>query len=184
MSGSKSSGSSRGGVFSSQIPVLEYLYSQGQNITNQQLGAGSSFNQGILQPATDAFQSFLQPQQNPFLQGQIEQGQELINRNLTENILPSIGQSAGQFGQRGSSRQGVAEGIAARSAIEQSSDFAENLLFADYNRQQTQALQALSMAPQLAGLQFAPLSNLAQIVGRPTVLNRSRQQGKSLGFGG
>ena len=197
MSGGKSSSRNKSGnqsqsgtfVDPSQQPFLEFLRSQGQGLAGQQLGAGSDFQQ-FAGGAQNALMSFLQPQQNPFLQGQIEQGQGLINRNLQENILPSIGGGAASAGQRGSSRQGVAEGIAARSAIEQQSQLSQNLLGQDFQAQQQRALQALQFAPQIGGLQFSPLSNFANILGGPNNLAGSTSSGfgkgsgnsKSLGF--
>lgn len=185
MSGSKSDSSSQNRSFvdPAQAPFLQFLREQAQGIAGGQLGQGSQFQSGILDPSIEAFQNFLTPQQNPFLQGQIEQGQGLINRNLTENILPSVGSNAAQFGQRGSSRQGVAEGIAARGAIESSANFAENLTSADFQGQQQRALQALQFAPGIAGLQFSPLQNLSGILGGPTVLGQGSSQSKSGSFG-
>ena len=193
MSGGKSSSRNKSGgqsgtfVDPNQQPFLDFLRSQGQSLAGQQLGGGSDFQQ-FAGGAQNALMSFLQPQQNPFLQGQIEQGQGLINRNLQENILPSIGGGAASAGQRGSSRQGVAEGIAARSAIEQQSQLSQNLLGQDFQGQQQRALQALQFAPQIGGLQFSPLTNFAQILGGPNNLAQSSQFGrgssnsKELGF--
>ncbi len=180
---SESSNRSRQMVDPAQAPFLDWLRQAGTGLAQQQLGAGSPFQQGVVNPAFGAIGSFLGPyEQSPGLTGQIEQGQELINRNLQENILPGIGSSAGMAGQMGGSRQGVAEGIASRAAIEQSADFAQNMMFNDYQRYQQQRMQALGMAPQMAGLQFAPLTNLAGILGRPTVLGSSRGSSNSKGL--
>jgi len=81
---------------------------------------------------------------NPVLQSQIEQGQQDINRNLQENILPSIARSAVATGNVGSTRRGVAEGIAMRGAMEQGSDLATNLQANAYN-------QAINQADRWAG---------------------------------
>lgn len=204
MSGSKSrsrsgsTGRNQTFIDPSQAPFLEFLRTQGQGLAQGQMGAGSDFQTGVVDPTMQAFGQALrgntqfQYQQNPYLSGQIEQGQQLINRNLQENVLPSIGSQSQMVNQRGGSRQGIAEGIAARSAIEQQSDFAQNLIGADFERQQQlgaqQRMQAMSMAPMMAGLQFSPLSNLAQLIGRPTVLSegtassRGRSKSKGLGF--
>jgi hypothetical protein len=81
---------------------------------------------------------------NPVLQNQIRQGQQDINRNMQENILPSIANSAVGTGNVGSSRRGVAEGIAMRGAMEQGSDLATNLQANAYN-------QGINQAGQWAG---------------------------------
>jgi hypothetical protein len=54
-----------------------------------------------------------------------------VNRNLEENILHSIGDSAGQAGQFGSTRHGIAEGIALRGASEQAGDISTQMRLAD-----------------------------------------------------
>jgi len=81
---------------------------------------------------------------NPVLQAQIEMGQADINRNLQENIMPGIATGAVATGNTGSTRRGVAEGIAARGAMEQGSDLATMLQTNAYN-------QAISQAGQWAG---------------------------------
>jgi hypothetical protein len=49
---------------------------------------------------------------NPYLDAQAQNIQTRLNRNLNENIMPSIGQGAIGAGQYGSSRQGIAQGKA------------------------------------------------------------------------
>ena len=177
MGGSKSSGSNR--TFSSsesfidptQAPVIEFLMNRGTRLAR---GGGGD----VTNPAMGAWLEMLSGGQSGDIMGQIDQGTELINRNLTENILPSIGAGAAAAGQRGSSRHGVAEGIASRAAIESSADFAENMLFQDINARQDRSMSALAMAPMMSGLQFAPLTNLANLLGRGTVLSESSGVGR------
>ena len=201
MSGSKSSSSNRtggksesqnqssGGTFvdPSQSPFLEFLRSQGQGLAQSQLAGGGGF--GALQGgAQGLLQSLFQGQQGPTpgLENQIQQGQSSINRNLQENLLPSIGGGAAAAGQRGSSRQGVAEGIALRGAGEQSANFEQNLRFQDFNQRQDRNLQGqlagLSLAPSIGNLGFQPLQNLAGIIGGPNNLSKSQSSGQSNSF--
>lgn len=166
----------------SQSPFLGGLRDQGQALASQQLGAGSQYQQGIVNPATQAFQQHLTPQQNPFLTGQIEQGQRQIAENFNERLLPGIGSGANQAGQRGGGRQGVAEGIALRDANRQSSDFAQNLLGQDFQGQQNRSLNALTFADSIGGLAFSPLQNLQGILGAPTVLSQNQGGSQSQDF--
>lgn len=183
MSGSKSESSSgtvsRGStdtfVDPNQSPFLQDLFRQGADLAGGQLGAGSEF-QNFQSAAMGALQGMFQPstQANPFLQGQIQQGQNLINENLQQNILPSVQSSAAGMGQQGGGRQGVAEGIALRDANRLSSDFTQNLIGQDFANQQQRSLQALGMAGNIGGLAFQPLNNLKSILGNSTVLSRGR----------
>lgn len=76
---------------------------------------------------------------NPMLNQQIQQGQQDINRNLGENIMPMIGSNSVHTGNAASGRRGVAEGIAMRGAMEQGSDMATNLRSNAYNQGINQA---------------------------------------------
>ena len=139
--------------------------------------------------------------QNPFLDQQIA--------GLGGDLQRFLGQSLGQIGQGfasanqfGGSRQGLAEGSAITGAINEFGQQSANLRGDDLTRQ-AQALQAggqLQQGAALGGLsqlqgrfnlgtsafgaQFQPLLAQQQLVGDPTVLNRSTSssQSASLGF--
>ncbi len=178
MGGSKSRSSNRQSSESfidpSQQPFLDFLRRQGQGLAQQQLGAGSGFQQNVLNPAMQALAGQLGGDPN-LLNQQIGAAQQSISENLAQNILPTIQTQAGSVGQLGSSRQGVAEGIAMRDASRQAADV-ELGLRTDAQRRQ---LQALSLAPMVGGLQFQPLQNLAGLIGSPTLLTQSRGRGSS-----
>jgi len=184
---STSSSKSRSFLEPGQQNALNALYRNATGLAQEQLGQGSQFQDSILDPSIQAFTEGLQLQENPYLAGQIETGQDQIQRNLERNLLPTIGGDAAGAGQRGGGRQGVAEGIALSDANQQSAQFAQGLIGEDYQQQQTRRLQTLSGAADIGGLAFAPLQNLAQLLGSPTVLNRSRSESKSnagSGYGG
>lgn len=54
--------------------------------------------------------------QNPYIQKQADNLQTQSNQNLSQNVMPAIGQGAQAAGQYGSSRQGIAQGVAAGNA--------------------------------------------------------------------
>lgn len=186
MSGSKSSAQQQGssGTFvdPSQQPFLEFLRTQGQQLASSQLGGGGF--QDLLSGAQGALGSFLggNQQDNAALNAQIAAGRQGINQNLQENLLPQIGGAAAAAGQRGSSRQGVAEGIALRGASQQGA-----ALEADFRGQaRQQQLSALALSPSIGGLAFSPLQNFGQLLGGPNNLafgsTRGDSNSKSAGF--
>jgi hypothetical protein len=59
------------------------------------------------------------PGNNPYLAQQAQGAADLVNRNLQENILPGIGDSAAGAGMASSSRRAISEGIASRGAAEE-----------------------------------------------------------------
>lgn len=184
MSGGKSRSESRQQtqIDPTILAALQDLIGQGQGLAGEQLAQGSQF-QNFQQGAQDALSGFLQPQQNPFLQGQIQQGQQLITENLQQNILPSVGSAAASAGQRGGGRQGVAQGIALRDANRQSSNFAQNLIGQDFQGQQQRSLQALTQAGQIGGLAFQPLQQLRALLGGNTTIGQGSSSSKSASGG-
>ena len=183
--GSESSSTQQ--ISPTQLPFLKNLWQQGQ----QQAGA----IQGQVPQYQQQGQQFLgqlqgQGQQlNPFIgegftQGQIGGLQQLLNRNLSENLLPAIGQGANAMGQLGGARQGVAQGIALRGTQEALGRGAIDIYQQDLaRRQQAAGMQGglqnqasaigLQGIPGVMNLGLSPLSSLAGIIGSPTVLNRS-----------
>lgn len=154
---------------SAQLPQFQ---AQGQQFLGALGGAGSQLDQ------------FTGP---GFAQQQIGAVQSLLNRNLTENLLPAIGSQAQLTGGFGGGRQGVAEGIALRGTQEALSNTSADILSQDLLRRQqaAQAQGALSSAGAQAGLSFlpqqlnlglSPLLSLAQILGPPTVLGQGSSE--------
>lgn len=84
----------------------------------QQALMGAAGNQGMLgNMGAEALQGFLKGD-SPILQQRLQDIASMGTRNLQENIMPGIRTGAVQAGQVGSSRQGIAEGIAGRGAAE------------------------------------------------------------------
>jgi hypothetical protein len=200
-----------------QLPFLKNLWGAGQSLYNQLPSAYQTGQQQLGQylpgmqqayqgygdmasganPAMQALQQRFSGQ-NPYLQGQIDQLGGDIQRNLTQNILPSIGSGAAMAGSLGGSRQGIAEGMAMQGAQQQFSQGAQNMRFNDY-QQQGQALnQYLGMQQQgLGGVMgagsqlynlgmsplmgaFGNLQGLAGIIGNPIMESKSSGGGGGL----
>lgn len=83
-------------------------------------GALDLVNSDILKNQTDAI--------DKSAASSVDQANRLIQRNLQENTLPSIYRDAAGSGNIGSSRSAIAQGVAARGAMEQSSNTAQNIL--------------------------------------------------------
>lgn len=182
-------------VFGPQAGPLGSLYNSAQNLAAQQLPLQSQvagqvgsdlFNQG--QGALNNLGQIASGD-NPFLQGNIDQLSGTLNRNLQEQILPSIESEAIGIGGFGGGRDQIAQGIAARGtqeAIAQGTSSLQNNAFnqragaSNAQLNQLGGLFGLSQAPFQS--QFAPLANLGGLLGSPTVLNQSSSSGGG-GFG-
>ena len=71
---------------------------------------------------------------NPMLDNMFDAGARKINQNFAENTMSQIGDGAQAAGQYGSSRQGIAEGIAGRGVADATGDLAANLYGGAYNQ--------------------------------------------------
>ncbi len=103
---------------------------------------------GGLQPA-DAFLNFLlsgqalSPETNPFLMATAEAAIRPLEQSFQQSILPGIRSEAIEAGQFGSSRQGIAEGIAGQELLAQQGDISSRIFsqgFSDVLGAATQAL--------------------------------------------
>ena len=143
------------------------LADQDENIRQSQEEQLSLSGQGgdlrrIVGQQQDAFGNLLGAGDinNELTQRQIGDLADTVGQNFNRVIMPSINQGATGAGQFGSSRQGVAQGIAAGDAANAISQGATQALLGG---QQT-ALQAQSMAPSSIGLGLLP-SQVQQDVG-------------------
>lgn len=110
---------------------------------------------------TAASQAFLQspallfPQTNPALQASINAAIEPLFQNLTEQTLPNIGRQATTSGQFGGTRQGIAEGIASRGALQAAGQVSADLANQAFQRGLQANIGALALAPQTQQLAFS-----------------------------
>lgn len=98
----------------------------------------------------------LDPNTNPGLRGTIDAATRPIYQHLTEDTLPAIRGEAIQSGNYGGSRQGIAEGIAARGASTAAGDVGSKVAFSGYNAGLDAMLKALGLAPGTAASQSLP----------------------------
>lgn len=95
----------------------------------------------------------LHPGSNPALQGAIDASTRPLYQNLTEQILPSIRGEANTTGNIGSSRQGIAEGLASRGTQQAAGDVASKVAFSGYQSGLDAQMRALGLLPQTIGTQ-------------------------------
>ena len=166
-------------VWSQQAPYLQDLYSQAQSFLPQ----AQQGNQGMMDAAQGAWQNALSPQTNPYLQQMGQTGLDQINRNLTQDILPAIGNEAMGGMNLGSSRHGIAEGLATQGAQIAGGDFLTNLYGGQYQGDQNRALGALAMTPSMQNMQWNPLQQYAGLLGGPVTTGQSASDSKRFGIG-
>jgi len=161
-------------IWGAQSPYLEDLYAQGQ----QALGGAIEQNNQMIPGIQEAFGNQLNPQGNPYLGDMAESGLGQLQQNFGQT-LSQIRGGAVSTGSLGGSRQGVAEGIAARDMGTQATNFMSSLFGNNYQQDQNRSLSALQLAPQMANQQFAPLAGYQQLLGGPVALNQSQGRSES-----
>jgi hypothetical protein len=90
---------------------------------------------------------------NPGVQGQITAATRPITQALTEQALPAIRDSAERTGNFGSSRQGIAEGLASGRASQAIGDATSGIVSKAYQANVDAQLKALGLLPQTIGAQ-------------------------------
>lgn len=111
--------------------------------------ARRSPGQGTVDLATQAHQAALGGVDGEAFQRRFDAITNPVQRQFSEEVLPQISDQFTQTGQPGSTRQGVAEGIAARGLGEELTRVG-----AELERDETQRqMQAMRMAPQMQRLQ-------------------------------
>lgn len=136
------------------------------------------------------FQRQFAQQGNPYEQAMIANfGQDIAQQY--NRMLPGLGGEYAAAGQRGSSRQGIAEGLLGQGAMQQFAQGANNLRFQGYQDQGIQAQNAVqnqfglreqqlnaiqqgsNLQQQNQALQFNPFVVGQQVIGTPTALTNS-----------
>jgi hypothetical protein len=90
---------------------------------------------------------------NPAVQGMMDRNARSVNTALTETALPAIRDSAERSGNFGSSRQGIAEGLASGRASSALADANSKTLSDAYTTQAEGQLKALGLLPQTTATQ-------------------------------
>lgn len=90
---------------------------------------------------------------NPTIQGSIDRATRPITENLMNVALPGIRDSAERTGNFGSSRQGVAEGLAVGQASKAIGDASSDVVSKAYQSNVDAQLKALGLLPQTAAVQ-------------------------------
>lgn len=139
------------------VSPFDPLQTQGQEQVLRNTGA----QQDIVGSAGQASQFLtsgdaLSPDSNPALRGTIDAATRPIYENLTSSVLPNIRGEAVTNGQFGGSREGIAEGIAARSANNAAGDASARVASAGYGQGLDAMSRALGLAPATATAQSIP----------------------------
>jgi hypothetical protein len=105
----------------------------------------------------------LYPETNPALQAATDAAIRPLTQAFQQNILPSIRNDAVSSGQFGSSRQGIAEGIASQSLLQGIGDVSAQVQNEAYQNALDNMTRSLAFAPGVAGLGLLPFDVASQV---------------------
>ncbi len=163
-----------------QQPYLKDLFSEAQNFfqgSRPDLGASQALGKEGIASLTGAAETvqpyitgaqgagqrlisgeFLSPDANPAFQQYLQTSNDAITKQFTEGLLPGLTSGAAASGNIGSSRQGVAEGLAAGKTLDALQRNTAQLTSSAYGQGLDAYIKGLSLAPQTAGLSSLPAS--------------------------
>lgn len=133
-----------------------------QQAQQMALGAAAGPVQSIANRANDTSAFLSGPnlfaESNPYLRSAMDAAIRPQVQTFGETIMPSIRTGAANSGQFGGSRQGIAEGIAARGLSDSIASTVAPMANANYQKGQDSLTQALQMMPLIQQMQLAPAS--------------------------
>ena len=122
--------------------------------------------QNLIGGTQEAYKSMLNApdvSNNPWVQNLTDVTASRIGDQFQENIMPGITSRAIGAGQLGSSRQGIAEGMAAKSSQQAIADATAGQMSRAYDQGLTQQARGMAFAPQTVGMGFGPASAITSV---------------------
>lgn len=156
--------------FSRETEVAQQLAVQNAAAAQDQV---RNINQGVNYGLTGA----MDVQNNPYVGSAIQAAIRPIEQGYTDagGVMSQIRTQAGQAGQMGSSRQGIAEGIAAGRMLQTQSDTAAKIASDAYNKGQETFQKTLTFAPQAMEAGMTPVNWLSSVGAQKESLEQAEQ---------
>lgn len=145
-----------------------------QNLARQfALTQGPQFQANILGAQDFGLNTVLDPFANPALTGAMDAAIRPIEQALTQRILPGIRSNAVGAGQYGSSRQGIAEGLALQDFNRTAADVTSQLAFSGFQEGLDTFEKTLGLTPQIQQGALFPANVLGQVGGQSRAMEQA-----------
>lgn len=118
--------------------------------------------------------SFMDPNRNPYQSGYVDAALRPIDQRYNEQVMPGIRGNSRMTGgsDYGSTRQGVAEGIATRGYLDTVGDVTSRINTDLYGKNIDATQRAMSMSPMLAQMMGVPGSLYGQVGSMQQIQNQ------------
>lgn len=138
----------------STIAGFDPAQTSGQEMALSAAGAQNQLaGQGAGTTANWLSKDALDVNNNPAIRSAIDSATRPIYEQLTRSALPAVRDSAERAGNFGSSRQGIAEGIAMEGASKAAGDVSSKIAYDSYAKNVDAQLKALGLMPQTQAAQ-------------------------------
>ncbi len=156
--------------FSRETEVSQQLAVQNAAAAQDQV---NNINQGVNYGLTGA----MDVENNPYLDKAIAAAVRPIQESYTDagGVMSQIRTGAGQAGQTGGTRQGIAEGIAAGRMAQAQGDTAAKIASDAYNKGQETFQKTLTFAPQAMEAGMTPVNWLSSVGAQKENLAQAQQ---------
>lgn len=163
--------SSTSGLMGTRMPYFPYeTYAARSPLTSASqdamLGAATNFVPSLVNAGTEGIASMMAAPDvanNPYVNNALGAQANQISTQLQREWLPAIRNGASLAGQTGSTRQGVAEGVAMGDAARQFANQAAQTQLAAYGQGLDTQARAMAMLPQMAQLGMMPAQMIGQV---------------------
>ncbi len=116
----------------------------------------------------------LRPESNPYLQQSVDAALGRTTRAFNEDVLPNIRSTFVGAGQGGSTRQGIAEGIAMDRLQQNLGDTAASMYSQAYNQGLDAMLRGVALSPQTGQLLLAPSGVVSAVGADQQAMNQAQ----------
>jgi hypothetical protein len=160
-------------VWGPQAGTLQSIYGQAGNLAAGQ-GQPARDAAGVNSSARAAWEQSLQPGGNPYFSQNVQGAIDQATQGFKRQVIPGLTEAGVGAGAYGTSRDALARGEAAGLAQQGIQNMTGQMYAQQYGVDEQRRANALNLAPQMQGMNYAPLTTAAGIVGGPTVLGSSQ----------
>jgi hypothetical protein len=170
-------------IWGAQQPGLQQLYAQAGQLASGQGQYAAGANQ-VAGQAQNAWLQQLTPGGNPYFSISVEAAINQATQGFNREVLPALDARGVAVGQYGGARDNLARGEAAGLFGQGLANSVAGMYSNQYSADQQRASAALGASGQIQGMQTAPLSTAAGIIGGPTVLSQQQalSQAQNTGY--
>lgn len=136
---------------------------QGMSAMAQNLASGNTAGQAAEGMLGSTLSGGYLGQGNPYLNQYYQAGAQQLTDQFNQQVMPAVKSQGQSQGMYNSSREGIAEGLAAQGLTQSLGDLATNIYYPAYEAERTNQMQAAMLAPSLSNYGAQQMYNLGSL---------------------